>query len=194
MRRRAIDVASTPPASNCARLYTISGAARRLRAGPRPIALPTREQAVRLRGGGRGLRARGQAHAREKERRVRELLRLARLALAVLLRHDVDDAREGVIFEAFKSRASGESEARARLRHDEVPDLVKGLPGYAGINRKDYDYVLEEAGFSKSPAVDIDQFLEICVELREVIFASVPSCSPKIERLRNPVKKSGGGV
>ncbi|OSX56431.1 hypothetical protein POSPLADRAFT_1175160 [Postia placenta MAD-698-R-SB12] len=96
--------------------------------------------------------------------------------------------------EAFKSRASGASEADARLRHEEVLELVKGLPGYAGINGKDYDYVLEEAGFSKSPAVDIDQFLEICAELREVIFAPIPSSSPKIERLRIPVEKSGGGV
>lgn len=96
--------------------------------------------------------------------------------------------------EAFKSRASGESETDARLQHEEVLELVKGLPGSAGINRKDYDYVLEEAGFSKSPAVDMDQFLEICAELREVIFAPVPSSSPKIERLRIPVEKSGGGV
>ena len=36
--------------------------------------------------------------------------------------------------------------------------------------------------------------LQICAELREVVFAPVPRSKGKTERLRIPVEKSGGGV
>jgi len=72
--------------------------------------------------------------------------------------------------------------------------VFKGLPGYENINRKDYDYVLEDVGLMKSQDVDFDQFVEICAELREILFAPALSSQSKIERLRIPVEKSGGGV
>lgn len=114
---------------------------------------------------------------------------------------------------AFAGAAHGAAE---KLGHERVLELVKGLPGFEAVKRKDYDYVLEEAGFSKAQDVDFDEFVEvgfdrvssvsrtwsdvfpfsqICAELREVLFSTVPSRSAEeTERRRIPVEKSGGGV
>jgi glycerol-3-phosphate dehydrogenase len=100
-----------------------------------------------------------------------------------------------------------------RLQKAELFSLVKSLPGFEGIKSKDYDYVLEEAGYSRQNEVDFDEFMEvrviefivfplqisdlicrskICAELREVL--STPAPSVKHERMMIPVEKSGGGV
>ncbi|KAH9841669.1 DAO-domain-containing protein [Rhodofomes roseus] len=93
---------------------------------------------------------------------------------------------------AFVGAAKGTEE---KLAHEHVLDLVKALPGYEAVNKKDYEYVLEEAGFSKAQHVDFDGFIEICAELREVLFSTVPSRpAGETERTRIPVEKSGGGV
>ncbi|OCH86882.1 DAO-domain-containing protein [Obba rivulosa] len=81
-----------------------------------------------------------------------------------------------------------------RLSHREAFELIKCLPGYEGLKSKDYDYVLEEAGFNRTQDVDFDEFVEICAELREVVFSPVFATQAKSERLRIPVEKSGGGV
>ncbi|KZT65822.1 DAO-domain-containing protein [Daedalea quercina L-15889] len=85
--------------------------------------------------------------------------------------------------------------AEEKLGHERVLDLVKAMPGYGAVNKKDYEYVLEEAGFSKAQDVDFDEFVEICAELREVLFSTAPSRpTEQTERRRIPVEKSGGGV
>ncbi|CAL1712746.1 unnamed protein product [Somion occarium] len=88
----------------------------------------------------------------------------------------------------------GESDGQKVVERNELFELVKGLPGYSRLKRKDFDYVLEEMGYYNTPAVDSDAFVEICAELREVIFAAVTPKKTKSERLRIPVEKSGGGV
>ncbi|KAI0357605.1 DAO-domain-containing protein [Trametes cingulata] len=97
---------------------------------------------------------------------------------------------------AFGARVPAERKAQGaeRLEVKEVYELVKGLPGFEGIRAKDYEYVLEEAGFKGQKDVDFDEFVEICAELREVLFAPAPTGKEKTERLRIPVEKSGGGV
>ena len=114
---------------------------------------------------------------------------------------------------AFAGAAHG---AEEKLGHERVLELVKGLPGFEAVNAKDYDYVLEEAGFSKAQDVDFDEFVEvdisypsflvagstdgfllsqICAELREVLFSTLPARpAEETERRRIPVEKSGGGV
>ncbi|OBZ69059.1 Glycerol-3-phosphate dehydrogenase, mitochondrial [Grifola frondosa] len=94
-------------------------------------------------------------------------------------------------------RVAFEDEARgnpARMGHDAVFALVRGLPGYEGVKAKDYEYVREEAGFTRAEDVDFDAFVEICAGLREVLFAPAARKSVQVERLRIPVEKSGGGV
>ncbi|KZT09159.1 DAO-domain-containing protein [Laetiporus sulphureus 93-53] len=93
--------------------------------------------------------------------------------------------------EAFEKRTK---EPQERLKNEEAFDLVKSLPGYEEIKGKDYDYVLEEAGFSKAEDVDFDDFVEICAGLRDVLFAPVRTRASQTERTRIPVEKSGGGV
>ncbi|KAI0712377.1 DAO-domain-containing protein [Earliella scabrosa] len=90
---------------------------------------------------------------------------------------------------AFDARATD-----ARVETREVYELVKGLRGFEEVRLKDYDYVLEEAGFARSKDLGFDEFVEVCAELREVLFAPVPQSKTKTERLRIPVEKSGGGV
>ncbi|KAH9949802.1 DAO-domain-containing protein [Amylocystis lapponica] len=94
--------------------------------------------------------------------------------------------------EAFASRVRGASQER--MQHQQAFELIKALPGYEGIKIKDYDYVLEDAGIRKSQDVGFDEFVEICAELREVLFSSVSTAPRKSERLSIPVEKSGGGV
>ncbi|KAL7279835.1 hypothetical protein ACG7TL_006242 [Trametes sanguinea] len=97
---------------------------------------------------------------------------------------------------AFEKRVPEERKAQGlnRLAVDEVYELVSGLPGFEDVRKKDYEYVLEEAGFKGQKDVDFDEFVEICGELREVVFAPAPTGKEKTERLRIPVEKSGGGV
>ena len=49
----------------------------------------------------------------------------------------------------------------ARLGASAVYELVKGLRGFEGIKSKDYEYVLEEAGFAPNKDVDFDEFVEV---------------------------------
>ncbi|KAI0657281.1 DAO-domain-containing protein [Cubamyces menziesii] len=97
---------------------------------------------------------------------------------------------------AFEKRVPAERRAggEEKLAVGEVFELVKGLPGFQEIRQKDYDYVLEEAGFKGRKDVDFDEFVEICAELREVLSAPAPTGKEKTQRLRIPVEKSGGGV
>ncbi|PIL22688.1 hypothetical protein GSI_15381 [Ganoderma sinense ZZ0214-1] len=97
---------------------------------------------------------------------------------------------------AFEARATAAQEERdqPKLETARVYDLVKGLPGFDGVRPKDYDYVMEEVGYARSKDVDFDEFVEICAELREVLFAPAYDAKGATERRRIPVEKSGGGV
>jgi len=75
----------------------------------------------------------------------------------------------------------------------ELFDIVHSVPGYAEITRKEYDYVMEEAGFKDRKDVNLDEFIEICGALKDVALAPIPKQN-KRKRLSIPVEKSGGGV
>lgn len=53
-----------------------------------------------------------------------------------------------------------------RVAQTELFDLVQVMPGFEGIKRKDYDYVLEEAGYSKQSDLDFDEFVEVSFSRR----------------------------
>ena len=66
--------------------------------------------------------------------------------------------------EQLKAAFAGAAQAHGaeeKLGHARVLELVRGLPGFEAVNAKDYDYVLEEAGFSKAQDVDFDEFVEV---------------------------------
>ena len=70
--------------------------------------------------------------------------------------------------EKFSARAHSEpsvspigSTSQSRLSTRELFELVRELPGFEGVKPKDYDYVLEEAGFAKQSDVDFDEFVEV---------------------------------
>lgn len=109
---------------------------------------------------------------------------------------EVDALREAFSSHATTSAhpASAQETARERMSHSQVFQLIKELPGYEHVKNKDYEYVLEEAGFTKAQDIDLDEFLEICAELREVLFAPLSTRTIKTERTSIPVEKSGGGV
>lgn len=56
---------------------------------------------------------------------------------------------------------AGRADSEMRLSKLELGDLLNELPGYEGISEKDYEYVLEEAGFKERVDVDFDEFLEV---------------------------------
>jgi glycerol-3-phosphate dehydrogenase len=48
-----------------------------------------------------------------------------------------------------------------RLDRPAVWDLLHGIPAYAGIRTKDFEYVLEETGLAKQELIDMDEFVEV---------------------------------
>ena len=52
-------------------------------------------------------------------------------------------------------------DSSGRLDKSAVRDLLHGIPAYAGIRTKDFEYVLEETGLAKQELVDMDEFVEV---------------------------------
>ena len=48
-----------------------------------------------------------------------------------------------------------------RVSQPEIYDIVQGLPGFEGIKKKDYEYVLEEAGYARQGDLDFDEFVDV---------------------------------
>ena len=48
-----------------------------------------------------------------------------------------------------------------RVSQREIYEIVQGLPGFEGIKRKDYEYVLEEAGYAPQGDLDFDEFVDV---------------------------------
>jgi glycerol-3-phosphate dehydrogenase len=122
-------------------------------------------------------------------------------------RGEVDSLRE-VFLERSRNPAG-------RLAKPAIRELLQGIPAYAGIRTKDFEYVLEETGLAKQKDIDVEEFVEvrnnaqrvvcvlfltdgvgnqICAELKDVSFAPVSRAAVKKLRRAIPVEKSGGGV
>ncbi|KAH9166087.1 DAO-domain-containing protein [Lactarius sanguifluus] len=93
--------------------------------------------------------------------------------------------------------APGEVDSlRDALGKAAIHELLLALPAYANVRTKDFEYVLEETGLGGKKDIDVDEFVEICAELKEVSAAPVTRAIIKNLNLRRaiPVEKSGGGV
>jgi glycerol-3-phosphate dehydrogenase len=66
---------------------------------------------------------------------------------------EVDSLRE-----AFVERAR---DPAGRLAKPAIRELLQGIPAYAGIRTKDFEYVLEETGLAEQKDVDVDEFVEV---------------------------------
>jgi len=60
--------------------------------------------------------------------------------------------------EAFVERSRDPS---GRLAKPAIRELLQGIPAYAGIRTKDFEYVLEETGLAKQKDIDVDEFVEV---------------------------------
>ena len=60
--------------------------------------------------------------------------------------------------EAFVERAK---DPAGRLAKPAIRELLQGIPAYAGIRTKDFEYVLEETGLAKQKEIDVDEFVEV---------------------------------
>ena len=112
--------------------------------------------------------------------------------------------------------ATGETESQPRLSKEDLLSLLRAIPGFEKVRNSEFSYVLVESGFSQQIEFDFDEFVEvdisypsflvagstdgfllsqICAELREVLFSTLPARpAEETERRRIPVEKSGGGV
>jgi glycerol-3-phosphate dehydrogenase len=61
--------------------------------------------------------------------------------------------------EAFLERSR--DDPAGRLDKPTIRELLQGIPAYAGIRTKEFEYVLEETGLAKQKAVDVDEFVEV---------------------------------
>ncbi|KAH9969801.1 DAO-domain-containing protein [Russula dissimulans] len=93
--------------------------------------------------------------------------------------------------EVFVERAR---DPAGRLGKPAIRELLQGIPNYAGVRTKEFEYVLEETGLAEQKDVDVEEFVEICAELKDVSFAPVSRAAAKKLRRAIPVEKSGGGV
>jgi glycerol-3-phosphate dehydrogenase len=60
--------------------------------------------------------------------------------------------------EAFLERSR---DSAGRLAKPAIRELLQGIPAYAGIRTKEFEYVLEETGLAKQSDVDMDEFVEV---------------------------------
>jgi glycerol-3-phosphate dehydrogenase len=60
--------------------------------------------------------------------------------------------------EAFLERSR---DPAGRLDKPTIRELLQGIPAYAGIRTKDFEYVLEETALAKQQDVDVDEFVEV---------------------------------
>ena len=60
--------------------------------------------------------------------------------------------------EAFIERSR---DLAGRLDKPTIRELLQGIPAYASIRTKEFEYVLEETGLAKHEDVDVDEFVEV---------------------------------
>ncbi|KAF9474285.1 DAO-domain-containing protein [Pholiota conissans] len=93
----------------------------------------------------------------------------------------------------FNARAvAGVDGAERTVKTKEVLDILKSMNGYSEMTQKELDYVLDEAGLRDQGELDLDEFIEVSGNLKEI--ASTPIPKKRGPRRRIPVEKSGGGV
>ena len=110
--------------------------------------------------------------------------------------------------QAFAARAKpryepamtpGGAVSPVRVAQGELYELVKSLPVFEGIKKKDFDYVVEEAGYAKQPDLDFDEFVEVSASVALsyspceliVMFSYAPSSGTCCLR-RHTTRKSEG--
>lgn len=60
--------------------------------------------------------------------------------------------------EAFLERSR---DTAGRLAKPAILELLRGIPAYAGIRSKEFEYVFEETGLARQKDVDVDGFVEV---------------------------------
>lgn len=73
-------------------------------------------------------------------------------------RAQFEAGEEDSLREAFAERSR---EPAGRLGKAAIRELLQGIPTYAGIRTKDFEYVLEETGLGQEKDIDVDEFVEV---------------------------------
>jgi len=100
---------------------------------------------------------------------VLEVLRIKKAAAAVTLpsnngssssygRAQFEVGEVDSLRDIFVERAR---DPAGRLAKPAIRELLQGIPAYAGIRTKDFEYVLEETGLAKQKDIDADEFVEV---------------------------------
>lgn len=68
---------------------------------------------------------------------------------------------------AFNGRAVLSADGSEKVKTADVLDILKAMPGFSEVTRKELDYVLDEAGLREQSELDSDEFIEVrlCVLL-----------------------------
>ncbi|KAF8182337.1 FAD dependent oxidoreductase-domain-containing protein [Pholiota molesta] len=93
---------------------------------------------------------------------------------------------------AFNGRAVSGADGSEKVKTVDVLDILKAMPGFSEVTRKELEYVLDEAGLREQSELDSDEFIEVSGNLKEI--ASAPTPKKHGSRRGIPVEKSGGGV
>ena len=74
---------------------------------------------------------------------------------------EVDVLRDTFNAKASSTHTTEKNEEEKVVEKEVLFDLVKSLPGYEAIKVKDFNYVLEETGYTRAENVDFDAFVEV---------------------------------
>jgi glycerol-3-phosphate dehydrogenase len=80
---------------------------------------------------------------------------------AVYSRAQFEAGEVDALRDVYLRRARAVAGQDTRLSKSEVIDLLRETPGYEDVSVKDYEYVLDEAGFRGKDQIDFDEFVEV---------------------------------
>lgn len=74
---------------------------------------------------------------------------------------EVDSLKDIFATRAKGAPGVGETEGRLRVKKEDIRVILRETPGYENVRSNEFNYVLDEAGFSKRDDFDFDEFVEV---------------------------------
>jgi len=71
---------------------------------------------------------------------------------------------------------------------------IQGVKGFENVKDKHVKYAIRQVGIKETEDIGVDDFIEICSSLKEIMIAPEAIKPASKKRSRIPVEKSGGGV
>lgn len=74
---------------------------------------------------------------------------------------EVDSLKDIFATRAKGAAGDGATEGQLRVQKEDIRVILRETPGYENVRSNEFNYVLDEAGFSKQGDFDFDEFIEV---------------------------------